>query len=123
MQISEKFRRGVVMPLDETSAKALEAEDVNDATRVRFIEIASQDEFELLWQTGVFAAINEQTGSLIDDYEEEVIPAEMVSRVHAVALSFAKNCTGGATAVRFFTALADACDVALRAAKPIYFVL
>ena len=123
MQLSERFRRGVVVPLDDDAAVELEGLEVTESTLVHFVEIADQAAFEELWNTGIFDAVNEATGSMLDDYEEEEVPAAMVPRVRELAQSYAAQGVGGGNGVRFFEALADACRIAEQDRRPIYFVL
>jgi len=123
MQLSEKFRRGVAVALDVAAKKAMEREDVSDIIDVHFLEIVDQAEFETLWKSGFFAEVNASTGSMIDDYEEAVIPAEMVPRVRQIAQAYAWKRAGGGTGLRFFKALVEACDIAESCTSPMYFIL
>lgn len=122
MQISERFRRGVVVPLDHAAVEAFEADHTTEATRVHFIKIADQAEFEALWKTGLFGEINASTGSMIDDYEEAAISVDMIPRLRVVE-SYADRRVGGAIAAHFFSALLEASNVAERSTTPVYFVL
>jgi len=123
MQLSEKYRRGVVIPLTDAAVMDLDRETFDETTRVHVVEIVSQCEFDDLWKTGFFEAVNEQTGCLVDDYEEEVIPPDMVSTVRKIAESYLRSGAGGVAGPGFFTALVGACTLAERDARPMYFVL
>ena len=123
MQNSERFRRGVVVPLDDVAADALATWEVDESTPVHFVEIESQRDFETLWKTGFFASLNEQIGCLLDDYEEERISYEVVLELRRVAESFASRGAGGVVGARFFSALVEACDIAQSKQQPVYFVL
>ena len=123
VQLSERFRRGVVVPLDDEADKIMEAGEVNEDSRVHFVGITRDGEFESLWETSLFATVNEATGCMVDDYEDEVIPAEMVSRVRTIAESYVKKGAGWKVELPFFMAFKEACEIAERERRPIYFVL
>ena len=67
--------------------------------------------------------MNQEVGCIIDDYEDEVVPVGMVPRVRNLAIAFASKELGSARARSFFLALVESCDVAMREARPMYFVL
>jgi len=123
MQMTQLFRRGVVVPLNDDAENALYNGEVDETTQVHFVEIDSEADFITLWQTGVFKKINETTGSMLDDYEEDIISIEMIPRVRQLANFFAKNQIGATTGAWFFPALVEACDIAERLDKPIFFIL
>ena len=50
--------------------------------------LATESDFEWLWAKGFFAEINDRTGALLDDYEEEEIGVEHVVDVLRVATQF-----------------------------------
>jgi hypothetical protein len=81
MQNSELFRRGVVLPLDLEAEKLLRVNEVSEEMAVRYVEIPDQSFFEILWNLGLFQAINARSGSLLDDYEEAFIEASAVNFV------------------------------------------
>ncbi len=123
MQLSEKFRRGVVVPADDDAATAFENGDVADDVQVRFVEISGQAEFEKIWKTGFFSELNAQTGCLIDDYEEECVPADKVQVVSTTALEFDKRGAGGSVGRRFFREVTALSKFAQENGRPMYFVL
>jgi hypothetical protein len=122
MQISEKYRRGIVVPLDANSARAMADENVDESIRVHFVEIPNQDDFDTIWKTGIFEAINEKIGSMLDDYEEESISAEMIPSLREIVSIYEKKLSSDASGW-FFSELLKVCDVAQNSGMPIYFVL
>jgi hypothetical protein len=123
VQLAEKFRRGVVVPLDDESAATLRTLEVAETTRVHYVEINDQATFEAIWRTGIFDAVGKATGCIVEDYDEEEIPAAMVARVCELSELYASKGAGGADGVRFFNALAEACKLAQRDQRSIYFIL
>jgi len=122
MQISERFRRGVVVPLDETSVRSMADGVVDESTRVHFVEISTQAEFESIWRAGIFDEINKQLGTIMHDYEEEIVPVEMTPRLRAIVKSYSKMLISY-SANGFFAALLEACDFAFRSGMALYFIL
>ncbi len=55
--------------------------NVSSDTDTSYLEIDSQAEFKLLWQSNLFQDINQECLSLISDYEEEVLPPEQLEKV------------------------------------------
>lgn len=81
MQVTKLYRRGVVLPLDDDAEEGLRANDIERYTNVRVLEIADQVQFDDLWRLGLFHEINAQCGTIIDDYEEEIVDATQVKNV------------------------------------------
>ncbi len=54
MQISELYRRGVVVPLNRDACEALACNDIEETTPVRAARILTQADFDSLWDLGLF---------------------------------------------------------------------
>lgn len=77
-------KKQIVVP---KSLSAQEALDMGTASPEDLIEATlTADEFRMLWDSGVFGAINEAAKSLIDDYEDERItnPAALLAAMNTV---------------------------------------
>ena len=88
MQNSELYRRGMVVPLSQDALGAIRSSTVSESTSVAVASLATESDFEWLWAKGFFAEINDRTGALLDDYEEEEIGVEHVVDVLRVATQF-----------------------------------
>lgn len=73
MQLSERYRRAVLMPLDDTTESQMRCGDVATSTCVKALSIDGDPFFYAIGETGVFAALNSACGTAIADYEEEII--------------------------------------------------
>lgn len=89
-------------------------------TRVRFVPLDDAD-FVWLWSQGFFSSINEATGAMLDDYEEDEIPPEEATTVAQISVRM----RGGApTSVqRFLKGLQSVCSLAAETNYPLLFVL
>lgn len=81
MQVSQSYRRGIVLPLDTQTEEQLRRNDLDESARVEYLSIPSQHIFELLWESQIFADINDRCGTLIDDYEEEFVELSSLNSV------------------------------------------
>lgn len=123
MQNSELFRRGVVLPLDDVAQRALETNDVDKSTRVNYLEIEDQARFDRLWSTKLFSRINEEAGSLIDDYEEAWVPPEKLNVVEVLVRRVQNEAAINSDDRQFLIRLLDLCSEAERLGRPVLFVL
>ena len=122
MQNSERFRRGVLLPLDDQAEDELRRNDIGRDTRVLYVEISTDDVFYRIWETGLFQAINDAVPCLVDDYEEEWIEAAKVRRLKRAILRFAKQLEER-EARNFARQLDSLCERALLEQRPLLFVL
>lgn len=122
MQNSEIYRRGFVVPLNEDAEQALIANDVTYNTAVDFYEFPNNGVFESVWETGLFDEINAQLGTMLDDYEEDVIVNDQILILREVASSFKKIREGPFSEKKAITELIRLCDVALKHNTSIFFV-
>jgi hypothetical protein len=123
MQNSALFRRGVVMPLDQSAEEQLRNDNVSEATQVEWIEIGSQSLFDALWNLGLFQDINHRVDSLIDDYEQEVVESDHVGEIGSAvkaALSKKRLTSELRSFLASLSALAERAKVNRR---PVFFVL
>ena len=94
LQNSELYRRGIVMPMTQLACNSLLANDVDEDTEVRWLEIQGQRAFDDYWSSGVFQRINASAGTIIDDYEEEVVQPDLIGIVKSgPAVSTPKACS------------------------------
>jgi hypothetical protein len=71
LQNSELYRRGIVCPLTAEVEGLLRCSQGDLHCQVQLLSIDTEEFFESIWELGLFEEINQQTGALIDDYEEE----------------------------------------------------
>lgn len=65
---------------------AMQRLDFDECKSEELLEVdLGQDEFDALWDSGIFAELNEKIGLLIDDYEEESI-TQLSQLRHAQAI-------------------------------------
>ena len=91
MQNSELFRRGVVVPLDDDALGRIRASNVLEHTSVKYAGIADGSDFEWLWERDFFARINAETGSMLDDYEEDELRVDATDAVALLASMFGQE--------------------------------
>ena len=89
MQNAERYRRGIVLPLDAAAEESLRRNDVRSDTNAAYLSIESHL-FDELWRLGLFQEINARCGSLLDDYEEAFLESDVMSE-----LTFALACVEG----------------------------
>lgn len=123
MQPSELYRRAIVVPLDQKTEECLRAYDVTEDANVHLVKIPDDELFILLWQLGLFEEINRRCGSLIDDYEEEMVNATEIHKV-LDAIDVIASAALPDTRVRgFLRELQTLAHEALRLSRPMLFVL
>ena len=83
MQISEIYRRGVVLGRSPQALQQLLANDVQPGSDVIYIPISSSL-FSVLWKNRLFEELNKACGVNIDDYEEEMLPLEAIAAAESV---------------------------------------
>ncbi len=81
MQLSELWRRGIVIPLTTDKALEMARFSVSSESDTLYLEIDSQEKFERLWQSHLFQDINQRCACHIGNYEEEPLPPEMLKNV------------------------------------------
>ena len=72
MQLSQVFRMGIVIPLTDETNSQFKNGDINDCVDVKLLML-TQNEFDLIWETGLFEEINSLLHKSISEYEEECI--------------------------------------------------
>ncbi len=123
MQNSELYRRGVVVPLGRDAADRLACNDIEETTPVRAIGIASQQDFEDLWDSGLFAGINQRLGLCLDDYEEQVVEPRLVPALKEILILLARKERENSARSVFLDGVMELCDIAIRDDVPLYFIL
>ena len=122
MQNSELYRRGMVVPLSQDALGAIVAVRFRKALAA-VASLATESDFEWLWAKGFFAEINDRTGALLDDYEEDEIGVEHVVDVLRVATQF-QSIRGSSPSVSTFLGnVADARRGAIDREMPVFFIL
>lgn len=121
MQPSELWRRGVVMPLNSEAIEQISAWDVDESTAVEFLPISSDALFYELWEIELFAEINRQCGSLIDDYEEEWLRQEQLPASACAVVALLRQHRSGAVG-EFLNQLSALISKAADTKLPLYFV-
>ncbi len=122
MQNSELFRRGIVSPLDERAELEIRSNVVDETTQVAHLAIQGEALFDYLWSSGLFREINRRCGSIIDDYEEEIIDACELPNLLA-AVKWVAECEDSPEAMRFLEQLSMLASSALALNRPVLFVL
>lgn len=122
MQLSEKFRRGIVVPLSDHSAEQLSRWAVDKFVMVEFLSIVDQSLFDQIWEAGIFQAINSACSTLIDDYEEEDLQPDLLERAIA-ALSATQRKVKEPAVKLFVDGLIAICRSAQEKHRPVYFIL
>lgn len=122
MQCTELFRRGIVMPLTDEALEEIEANDVSEATAVRYVAIRADGLFESLWSRGLFADINQRCNVCLDDYEEDWIDsADLKHVLAAVDAQLSKYSSPPVT--QFLVDLKRLVMEAIASKSPLLFVL
>ena len=120
MQPSELWRSGVVLPLDDAARKAIEDWAVTRDTRVQYVALEARA--EALWTCGVFQALNDACGTLIDEYEEAWLPVSQVPAAQEVLASYTARAEAGSV-VESLEALSSLLAASIRLRQPALFVL
>jgi hypothetical protein len=122
MQLSQLFRRGIVVPMTDHSAEQLSRWTVDDFVSVEFLSIANESLFAEIWKAGVFQSINATCSTVIADYEEEDLQPAVLERV--IATLTAQQDKIKETTVRLFIeSFIGLCRLALEKNRPVYLLL
>jgi len=122
MQPSELFRRGVVVPRTAEAEQRLMIWDVEETTPVDVLPLDDERVFLKIKNAGVFLKINEMFGSIIDDYEQEVISWNQCAET-ALMLEREYGSIQDGDVCEFCRALAGQCMLAARRKLALFFVL
>jgi len=124
MYVSELFRRGIVLPLDEVAEASVRAYVVSETTSVRYLKIPSEELFETLWRLGLFREINARCGTLLDDYEEEMVePARLGAILLAIDSVAKSGVARQPSVVNFLGQMRALVQEASDLSRPLLFVL
>ena len=124
MQITELFRRGIVVPLDSDAEEALRNGDVDATTNVQHLIIPDNGLFERLWRIGLFSEINAQCGSMVDDYEEDFIEAPSVAGIRlAIDVIERSPFSRSLEVAKFLEDMRALVELASMGSHPVVFVL
>lgn len=72
MQLAEVFRLGIVVPLTDETNFQLKAGDINGLVEVKLLSL-NQEDFYLIWESGLFEEMNVSLGLEISEYEDNRI--------------------------------------------------
>lgn len=123
MQNSEMYRRGFVVPLNKLAEQALLNNNVGKETNVAYFEIPNDHVFESLWSKGLFNDINTGIGSMIDDYEEEIIEFIKIEKVIEIVQRFKNEKKLDAQEATVVTALNELLRVASERKFSFFFIM
>jgi hypothetical protein len=122
MQVSEIYRRGIVLPLVDAAEEDLRYNDIEPTTAVRCLKITTDQLFANLWNSGVFEQINNLCGSLINDYEQDFVESSQLKKLRNVV----EEAIGGASNRElkdFLISLRELANSAILINRPLLFVL
>ena len=123
MQLSQLFRRGIVIPLDQDAEDCLRAGNVEETTNVRFLPL-DVDTFFTMWRYGLFDEINSRCKAMIDDYEDDLIEPTLLKEASAGIAAIAKLPEARRPENAIFLAdIAALVDEARETSRPVVFVL
>ncbi|MDZ7616453.1 MAG: hypothetical protein U1E05_05570 [Patescibacteria group bacterium] len=122
MQLSQLFRRGIVVPLTDRTEEQFSRWFVDDFATVAFLPIADESLFEDIFKAGVFHLLNEVCSTTIDDYEEEALPATTLERGITALAARQKELTEQRNVGLFVESLIMILRLALENHRPVYFV-
>ena len=123
MQNSEMYRRGFIVPLNEKAERAIRSNNVDNTTAVDSYELPNDEVFESLWEKKLFKLINEELGTMIDDYEEERIDKEDISSLKKAVISFENTNNFEFLEREVIAELKRLCDVAIKNNSSFFFIL
>ena len=122
MQLPTIFRQGIISPLDDETESQFRSWSLSGLSMVMFLPIEGSDLSGELWDSGLFEAINTAAGSLIDEYEEELLePGQLSLAVSAVECRISEQ---SSPEIRvFYERLLRMLHEARAAGRPVLFVL
>ncbi|GEM_PF-1744342 len=91
MQISEMFRRGIIVAKNNQSEIELSRWFIEKSIYVEYLPIIDDALFVKLYKTGLFSDINKISNSNIDDYEEEKVSFNYVPEIKKVVTKLLKG--------------------------------
>ena len=77
-QVTELYRRGVVRPLDEKARDCLQKFHVDNPIRCEWLPILGEDDFAIIWRSGLLQTIGHACKLHFTDYEEIMVDADRV---------------------------------------------
>jgi hypothetical protein len=123
MQLSEKFRRGFVVALDNDSNNMLLNNFYSERGSFYYVEIKPQSLFDSLWGKGFFKEINFKLKLLLDDYEEEIIPANKILQLSQILKKERSQKKYNQFEASLFDELLIICNKAIESGNPIFVLL
>lgn len=91
MQISEVFRRGILVAKNNQSEIELSKWFMEKSVYVEFLPILDDALFVKLYKTELFSSINKISHSHIDDYEEENVDFKYIPEIKKVVNKLLKG--------------------------------
>lgn len=119
--LTEVFRRGVLVPSSQEAAKRLAQGWMRSASDVARWVALSDNVFNVWWPHGVFRELGAACGTVLDNYEESVIPQPKVGQAASTITKFLVRFDSEAgEAAR---AVIDLCKEAERKSLPLIWIL
>jgi hypothetical protein len=123
MQTSELYRRGIVIPLDDSAEERMRKDDVIESMSVHFVPLANEV-FVQLWRMGFFYKINEHCSVLLDDYEQDVVEPLHAKRLLEIVSAITRDLRKQPDELTsFLHELHAAVSIAADIGRPMWFVL
>ncbi len=117
MQPSALWRRSIVMPLTDEAMQQIAQGDVTARNDVHVLPI---NDFELLWQCGLFQKLNLACNTAIGDYESAWIATDQLPQAEVIVAEFPR--LGHSAEVQtFLLSLSQLINRARAVVKPLYF--
>jgi hypothetical protein len=94
-QLSEEYRRGIIMPLDDKSEKQMRSFYFDSKTKFDSVLINEKNNlFFILWESRLFDKINSKTGLTIDNYETEIAEPQYLKEILSIVKNYNKLNSG-----------------------------
>ena len=123
MQLAERFRRGIVVPLDVTACGQLLQGKVDENTSVQSINLDNDDTFYELWEWGFFKAINQACETHIGEYEDNCLPGHNLAAFQAVIQAFLEKSECSVARREVLLECSNLSETALKLKAPVFFIL
>jgi len=123
MNNTELFRRGVVVPLNSDVEKSLFNNDVSEGILVKQYIYPDDTAFYSLYNYDFFDYINNEIGTMLDDYEEEVVNANNLPLLIGAINDFLKSKHIDGETIGFVKRILEICYYANDNHRPIFFFL
>lgn len=121
-QLSEIWRRGIVLPLTIEKAKEMATFYVSTGSDVQYLSIENDVFFYRLWQTGIFEELNKRCNVLIDDFEEEDLQPEYLKEALSIITKY-RSLVKDSQIYKFLRLFESLVKRGISLGFPVYFIL